>query len=100
MKIVIFLNNDSLGCIFNQENLQAVIFSLENEKVTGVENEKLINIDINYITLWCLSKKIKEIYTKEITHDEREIFHKLDINIKTLDELENDYLYNTFILRD
>lgn len=100
MKTVVFLNNNSLGCIFNQENLKAVIFSLENKKVTGVENEKLINKDINYITLWCLSKSIKEIYIKEVTYDERAIFQKLDINIKTLDELENDYLYNTFILRD
>lgn len=100
MKTAIFLSNGCLGKTTNSTKLQVVIFTLDNDKVSGVENEIFLNKNIDCLVLWCLSNGINQIYKKSICPDHRKIFHKLDINIKTEDELKNDYLYNTFILGD
>jgi hypothetical protein len=99
MKTVIFIDNDSLGSIFDQPIIQVIIFSLGNGKVIDVKNGNIISNGINYISLWCLSECINEIYIKDITPDERNFFQRLGIKTKTLKELENDCLYNTLILR-
>lgn len=98
MKIVIFLNHNEIGCIVNQKDLHAVIFTIEDEKVTSIEDEYFLNNNLNYLSLWCLSRNIDEIYTKEIDTTNRMIFLKWNIKIKTLNELGDDYLYKTFIL--
>ena len=57
-----------LGDITKHTRLQAVIFSMQNRGISGIENKCLYNKDINYLTLWCLSKDAKEIYTQNIHH--------------------------------
>lgn len=100
MRTVVFLNNGNLGSFVCQRSFQAVIFTIENDRVLGVESEYIADKDINYLTLWCLNKGINDIYIKEIDTSDKMKFIKLNINIRTLDELGNDHLYNTFIIKE
>ncbi|MCD7900616.1 MAG: hypothetical protein LUH22_12305 [Bacteroides sp.] len=100
MKTAILLSNGCLEYLTGIGKLQIVIFTLDHDEVSEIENEFLLHNDINYFTLWCLSKGVNEVYAKTVPSDHRKIFQKLDISIKTADELQSDYLYNTFILRD
>lgn len=100
MKTVLFLNEGYLGDITKHTRLQAVIFSMQNGGISGIENECLYNKDINYLTLWCLSKDVKEIYTQNIHPEDKKTFQKLGISIKTTSDVENDAFFKSFIFKE
>lgn len=61
MKIAIFINDNKM----KELNINAVnvfVFTIENEKVTGVENETLYNKNHNYISLWLINREVNEVY--------------------------------------
>jgi len=77
---------------------QAVVFDVEKDKVVGVQNETLQTKDAKSLSTWAITKKIKEIYIPEVDEQVRAILWALGISMKRYDELENDKLFQTFII--
>lgn len=97
MKIALLLKPKKQKEVTKNAN-QAVVFNVEGNKVVGVENETLETKDVNYLSFWALTRRVKEIYTPEIDEEAKKLFKKLGISIKNYDELEDNRLFNTFIL--
>lgn len=77
---------------------QAVVFNVENGKVTGVENETVEAANLNSLFIWALSRKVGEIYIPEVADWVKLLFHAVGITIKRYDELEDNKLFQTFIV--
>lgn len=77
---------------------QAVVFDVEKDKVVGVENETLDSKDVKSLTSWALTKKVKEIYAPYVDEQLRHFFHLIGINMMGYDELNDNRLFQTFIL--
>ncbi|MDR1343735.1 MAG: hypothetical protein LBJ39_00115 [Tannerellaceae bacterium] len=75
----------------------AVVFDVEKDKVIGVENTILGAKDVDNLTSWAQTKKIKEIYTPHVDEHLRLFFSKLGIILKGYDELADNRLFQTFI---
>jgi len=76
---------------------QAVVFSLEKDKVVGVENETIDSEDVNFLTSWAQTKKVKEIYTPYVDEQLRLYLDRTGISVKGYDELSDNSLFRTFI---
>ncbi|MDR1402876.1 MAG: hypothetical protein LBJ60_04135 [Tannerellaceae bacterium] len=77
---------------------QAVVFSVEKDKVIGVENETPPLKDVKALASWALTKKVKEIYSPSVDEQLRIFCKALGINVRGYDELSDDRLFQTFIL--
>jgi hypothetical protein len=76
---------------------RAVVFDVEKDKVVGVENTTLESKDVNALTSWAQTQKVKEIYSPYADDHLRQFFSKLGISLKGYDELSDDRLFRTFI---
>jgi hypothetical protein len=77
---------------------RAVVFDVEKDKVIGVENDTLESKDVNTLTSWAQTKKVKEIYTPYVDEQHRLSLNKLGILIRGYDELSDNRLFQTFII--
>ena len=97
MKVAIFIKNNELT-VLNEEKAHVVIFNYEDNKVVGVEHKILEKQSNESIEQWLYNKSINQIYLSEI---DEQFHHKLKargIHIRTLEELEDDKLYNSLAL--
>jgi hypothetical protein len=76
---------------------RAVVFNLEKGRVVGVENETLDSEDVNSLTSWAQTKKVKEIYAPYVDEQLRLYLGKTGISVKGYDELSENRLFRTFI---
>jgi hypothetical protein len=76
---------------------RAVIFEVEKDKVTGVENAVLESTDVHALTFWAQTEKVGKIYTPYADDRLRLFFNRLGICLKGYDELSDDKLFRTFI---
>lgn len=77
---------------------QAVLFDVEKDKVVGVQNETLGTKDVRSLSSWAITKKVKEIYLPEVDEQVRSFFRALGISMKRYDELDDNKLFQTFII--
>jgi len=82
----------------NGDISQAVVFNVENGKVIGVENEEVESTNLNSLFIWALSRKVGEIYIPEVADWVKLLFHAVGVTIKRYDELEDNKLFQTFIV--
>ena len=81
-----------------QEKVYVIIFSLEKNKVIGVESIELEGQSKESILRWLDRKYINEIYVSEIDNQTLYKINLLGIQVRTLETLEDDKLYNSMIL--
>ena len=97
MKVAIFLKNNKLTML-HETNVRVVIFTIEEDKVIGVENRILEKQDGESILNWLNHNYINQIYLSEIDDQIHHIMKTQHIRVKTLDTLKNDKLFNTLAL--
>ncbi|MDH6533389.1 hypothetical protein D0T51_00150 [Parabacteroides sp. 52] len=77
---------------------QVVIFTIENDKVIGVENETIDATKQYSLSLWALTNKVNEIYVSKVDDWVKMLSQMMGVNIRAYDELRDDKLFQTFIL--
>lgn len=77
---------------------QAVVFNVENGKVIGVENETVDPTNLNSLFIWALTRKVKDIYIPDVDDWVKLLFHAIGVTMKRYDELEDNKLFQTFIV--
>ncbi|GHT30957.1 hypothetical protein AGMMS49574_11840 [Bacteroidia bacterium] len=78
---------------------KAVVFDLEKDKVVGVESGTLESKDAKELTSWALTNEVQEIYSPNVDEQHRLSLSKVGVRIKGYDELADDRLFRTFIIR-
>jgi len=77
---------------------QAVVFNVENDRVIGVENETVDLSNLNSLFIWVFKHRVKEIYIPDVDDWVKLLFHAVGVTIKRYDELEDNKLFQTFIV--
>ncbi|GEM_PF-4775111 len=94
MKVAIFIKNNELT-VLHEENVHVIIFNLKDDKVIGVKNIVLEKQTNDFIVNWLIRNSIDQIYISEINDQILQVIKSKGVEIKTLESLENDKLYNT-----
>lgn len=87
MKVALFVKDDRT----TTPDLRAVkvlVFSMENEIVTGMEECYLFSLNVNYVSLWMLNKQINVVYIPEEQPAATVYFRKINVLVKTYDEID------------
>ena len=92
MKVAVFINKNELTTI-HEEKVCVVIFDIEDDKVVGVENIDLKEHDNKSIENWLKQKAINRIYLSQIDDHTHEKLKINGVNVRTLDTIENDKLF-------
>ena len=79
------------------DTIPILILHTDHETVVDVEKEFIVKKDINYLALWLLTKRIKEIYVMEIDPMIKKLFEKLGITVRKYDEMIKNPLLKQFI---
>ncbi len=97
MKVAIFIKNNKLTALHEKE-IRVVIFDMEKDRVFGVENIILDEHIKDSIATWLYRKAINKIYLLEIDEQTHRIINSKGIQVKTLEALKNDRLFNSLAL--
>jgi len=98
MRIALVLKQQKKQSEVDGHISQAVIFEVENDKVVGVENESVNAGNLNTLFTWALTRKVKEIYIPEVDDWVKLLFQLIGVTMKRYDELEDNKLFQTFIV--
>ncbi|NDV79070.1 hypothetical protein [Dysgonomonas sp. 511] len=80
-----------------QENTTVNLFSMENEKVKGVENIKLKGTGHENFSLLMALKKVNLIYMESISAELKATLQESGISIKCKDEIGEDKFLSQFV---
>lgn len=96
MKVAMFVKNERMARP-NSEAMCALIFNIEEGKITGMEDVFLYNMTVNYISLWLLARDINVFYILDIKEEDRSFFKKIGITAKTFKEINDGHIFWAFI---
>jgi len=83
MRIALFIKNGNIDAI------HILVFDAQVDKILNSEDCFLYEKDINYVSLWLISKQVKAFYIRDADDKIRNYFHKLDIEVKTYEDIPN-----------
>ena len=96
MKVALFLKDERINGA-DIEVLPIIILHLGEKTVMEVEKDIIVKKDINYLALWLLDKKIKEVYVADIDPLVKKLFEKLNVVVRKHEEMEKNPLLKAFI---
>lgn len=98
MKIAIFLSSETMNTL-DKNFIQVIIFSVKDQIVVGVEKDfhRLKNLDS--LALWLISRTIKEVYVEEVEDYVKAFLLKIDIKVKTFEEMKDNPILKAFIIQ-
>ena len=97
MKVAVFLKNNELT-VLHEDKVHVVIFNMQNDKVVAVENTSLEKQTSDSILNWLYHKAINQIYLSEIEDDMYDKIKSTGVQVRTVEMLKEDKLYNTLAL--
>ncbi len=96
MKIALFLKRDKIDDVEN-DSIPIIVLHTNENSVVKVEKDMLVKKDINYMALWLLTKRIKEIYVMDIDLMIKKLFENLGVVVKKYADIERNPLLKRFI---
>ncbi|HMM04133.1 MULTISPECIES: hypothetical protein [unclassified Dysgonomonas] len=96
MKIALFLKNEIIdeSC---PDTIPIIVLHIDSKSVTEVEKDIIVKKDVNYVALWLLTNRIKEVYVTDIDPLVKRLFEKLGVAVKRFDDIEKNPLLKQFI---
>ncbi|MDH6310219.1 hypothetical protein M2451_003190 [Dysgonomonas sp. PFB1-18] len=96
MKIALFLKDDKIDEAY-VDTIAIIVLHTNHNSVVEVEKDIVVKKDINYLALWLLTKRIKEIYVTDIDSIVKRLFEKLGVTVRKYDEIDKNPLLKEFI---
>lgn len=96
MKIALFLKDDKIDESY-MDTIVIIVLHTNNNSVVEVEKDIVVKKDINYLALWLLTKRIKEIYVTDIDSMVKRLFEKLGVTVRKYEEIEKNPVLKEFI---
>ncbi len=95
MRIAILLENENF---IGGTMVQAYAFNVEDDVITSFAEELLAVNNIYYLVCWLLGKNIKEIFVKRCDERLKDYLKKIDVSVRTLDEIKDNPILKKFVL--
>lgn len=83
---------------FNTKAVRVLVCNMMNDCIADLEENSIPNLNINYVSLWMLNKKVDVIYIPEEQPDATEFFRKIDISVKTYDDIKMNSELHSFLV--
>jgi len=96
MKVALFLKDE----MFNEsetEVIPIIVLHLTNNAVAEIEKDIIVKRDINYLSLWLLTKQIKEVYVMDIDPVIKRLFENLGVTVRKHNEIMKNPLLKEFL---
>ncbi len=96
MKIALFLKNDKIDDS-DIDTIPIIVLHTDSKTVVEIEKDIIVKKDVNYLALWLLTKRIKEVYVMDIDPLIRQLFERLGVAVRKYDDMEKNPLLRKFI---
>lgn len=96
MKIALFLKNDKIDDS-DIDTIPIIVLHTDSNTVVEIEKDILVKKDVNYLALWLLTKRIKEVYVMDIDPLIRQLFERLGVVVRKYDDMRKNPLLRKFI---
>lgn len=96
MKIALFLKEDKIDDV-NTDTIPIIVLHTNDTSIIEVEKDIFVKKDINYMALWLLTKRIKEVYVMDIDSMVKKLFENLGVIVRKYEDIEKNPLLKRFI---
>ncbi len=96
MKIALFLKNDKIDDS-DIDTIPIIVLHTDSNTVVEIEKDIIVKKDVNYLALWLLTKRIKEVYVMDIDPLIRQLFERLGVVVRKYDDMKKNPLLRKFI---
>ena len=96
MKIALFMKEEKIDEMY-ADTIPIIVLRVSNNSITEIEKDFLVNKDINYLALWLLTKRIREIYVMDIDPLIKKLFEKLGVIVRNYKDIEKNPLLREFM---
>lgn len=96
MKIALFLKNDKIDDS-DIDTIPIIVLHTDSNTVVEIEKDIIVKKDVNYLALWLLIKRIKEVYVMDIDPLIRQLFERLGVVVRKYDDMKKNPLLRKFI---
>ncbi|MBN9301717.1 MULTISPECIES: hypothetical protein [Dysgonomonas] len=96
MKIALFLKNDKIDDS-DIDTIPIIVLHTDSNTVVEIEKDILVKKDVNYLALWLLTKRIKEVYVMDIDPLIQQLFERLGVVVRKYDDMKKNPLLRKFI---
>lgn len=96
MKIALFLKNDKIDDS-DIDTIPIIVLHTDSNTVVEIEKDILVKKDVNYLALWLLTNRIKEVYVMDIDPLIRQLFERLGVVVRKYDDMKKNPLLRKFI---
>ena len=80
-----------------KDTIPIIVLHTNETSIVEVEKEIIVKKDINYMALWLLTKRIKEIYVMDIDPLIKKLFENLGVIVRKYEDIEKNSLLKRFI---
>lgn len=98
MRIAVFIDDIYLSET-GKDIKHVFLFEIDDRLIKALGEEWMRISDINYICIWLLGKRIKVVYSNDFTETEKEMLEKVDIQIRSLDEIRHNPLLSALLIK-
>lgn len=96
MKIALLLKDDKIDESYS-ETIPIIVLHTDSESVVEVEKDIIVKKDVNYLALWLLTKRIKEIYVMDIDPLVKKLFERLGVIVRKYEDINKNPLLKKFV---
>ena len=96
MKIALFLKNDKID-ESDIDTIPIIVLHTDSNTVVEIEKDIIVKKDVNYLALWLLTKRIKEVYVMDIDPLICQLFERLGVVVRKYDDMKKNPLLRKFI---
>jgi len=97
MKIAVFLRSEALDTL-DEHIVHAIILSITDNIVTGIDKEFLSTENIDHIGLWLVTRRINMLYLQIPDEKTKTYLEKIGIGVNSFEDLKNNELIKLFDL--
>jgi hypothetical protein len=93
-----FFGFEKLNLLDKSKNIvYASIFDVCDKIIIEVDKEFLILTNYNYLSLWLLSKVVKELYVEKTDEQIKIFLEKIGVQVKTFAEIKDSPIFKAFM---
>ncbi len=96
MRIALFLKDSKIDDC-ETDSIPIIVLHADSRSVVEVEKDFFIKKDVNYVALWLLTKRIKEVYVTDIDPLVKKLFEKLGVIVGKYEDMDKNSVLRNFI---
>lgn len=96
MKIALFMKEDKIDDA-KSNTIPIIVLHTDNTSVVEVEKDMMVKKDVDYMALWLLTKRIKELYVMDIDPLVKKLFEKLGVKVRRYKDMERNPVLKEFV---